>query len=112
MDRGVRQASRQRFLRAVALLGAGLVWLGAPEVRAQTSTGAVLAAPCAACHGAGGASPGAIPAIDKLDAAAMAALLRQFRNAGSEATVMNRIARGYTDAEIDALAQHFATQRR
>ena len=37
--------------------------------------------------------------------------LRSFRSGAVEATVMNRIAKGYTDAEIDALAQYFSTKQ-
>ena len=71
---------------------------------------AVLAASCANCHGPGGASPGSIPSITNLDAAALAERLRDFRSGAIEGTVMNRIAKGYTDAEIDALAQYFSAK--
>lgn len=113
MDLGVRTAFTGTW-RAGAIaagVGAAVTWAGAAS--AQTpAPGAVLAAPCAACHGTGGASPGAIPSIIGLDAAAMAQRMRDLRLAGNEATVMNRIARGYTDAEIAALAQYFSTQKR
>jgi cytochrome c553 len=79
---------------------------------AQAPSAAVLAAPCAACHGPGGISRGAIPSINGLEASVIATKMRSFRTAGSETTVMGRIARGYTDAEIDLLAQYIAAAGR
>lgn len=108
MDRGGRRTAWGRRALAVLLALSGL----SPCAAAQTASGAMLAAPCAACHGPGGASPGAIPSIAGLDAAVLAARMREFRTAGPEVTVMNRIARGYTDAEIELLAQYFAASRR
>ena len=79
---------------------------------AQAPSAAVLAAQCAACHGPGGISPGAIPSINGLEASVIAMKLRGFRAVGGEATVMGRIARGYSDAEIDLIAQYIATAGR
>lgn len=107
MIRGDRRAARGRLALAMLLAQALLV----PGAAAQSTSTAMLAAPCAACHGPGGVSPGAIPSIAGLDAAVLAARMREFRTAGLEVTIMNRIARGYTDAEIDLLAQYFAAKR-
>jgi cytochrome c553 len=79
---------------------------------AQVPTAAVLAAPCAACHGPGGVSRGAIPSINGLEASVIATRMRSFRTSGSETTVMGRIARGYTDDEIDLLAGYIAATGR
>lgn len=78
--------------------------LGAGTGVAQTPNGAVLAGSCAACHGTDGDGSGSIPAIagDNL-----AARMRAMRSAGVEVTIMNRIARGYSDTEIDAIARYF-----
>lgn len=82
-------------------------WAQAPMAPA-----AVLAGSCANCHGPSGVSPGAIPSIDNQDAATMAARLNGFRRGEIEATVMNRIARGFTEAEIEAISQYFASLKR
>jgi sulfide dehydrogenase cytochrome subunit len=71
-----------------------------------------LAAPCSACHGPNGASPGAIPSLNQLDAAAMTERLKSFKSGEIQATVMNRIAKGYSDEEIAALSQYFSTLKR
>lgn len=115
MDRQNRAASGCRGTSPSGILSIGtffLVLATTPPAGAQTPTPAVLAAPCAACHGTEGKSPGEIPSIDRLDAAALAARLRGFRSGEIEATVMNRIANGYTDIEIEALARHFVSLQR
>jgi sulfide dehydrogenase cytochrome subunit len=52
-----------------------------------------------------------MPAIAGRDREELAATMAAFRADGRPATIMNRIARGYTDAEIAALANHFAAVR-
>lgn len=114
MDPKVHTASMAAGARAgviAAVVGVTMIWASA--ACAQTmAPAAVLAAPCAACHGTGGISPGAIPSIAGMAAQVMAARMREFRNAGAEVTIMSRIARGYTDAEFDALGQYFSTLKR
>lgn len=70
----------------------------------------LMAAQCAACHGPGGQSPGAMPSLSGSDAAAFRQRLIAFRDAPAtaSATVMPRLMKGYSDAQIDALAQWFA----
>jgi len=70
-----------------------------------------MAANCAPCHGtAGKAVPGS--AVRKLAGREdVAALLRAFREGRRDSTVMQQIAKGYTDAEIEALGAYFAARR-
>ncbi len=63
---------------------------------------------CLGCHGPGGAGAGAVPGLSGRPAAEIADALRAFRDNGRPGTIMGRIARGYTDAEIAAMAAHFA----
>ena len=58
-----------------------------------------LADACTSCHGVGGHSQGAIPSIGGLDKDTLLAELRAFKAGQGDATIMNRIARGYTDAD-------------
>jgi cytochrome c553 len=37
--------------------------------------------------------------------------MRAFRDGKRPATIMHQIAKGYTDAQIDAVAEHFARQK-
>jgi len=42
----------------------------------------------------------------------MVALLREFRDGKREATIMHQLAKGYSDAQMEMLAQWFAAQER
>ena len=74
--------------------------------------GARLAAPCAGCHGTAGRPPAdsAIPGLAGRDAAELAGLLEAYRSGARASEEMGRIARGYDDAEIAALAAWFAAR--
>lgn len=89
---------------AMALAGPAVAQNAAPDPAAVR----VLAGPCANCHGPDGHSPGAIPSIAGLDAADTLKKLRGFRDGSEPSTVMGRLARGYDDAQLAALAQWFA----
>jgi len=103
-------ARKQRW--SPGLLMAAMVLLPLPAAAGDVVRGAVLAAPCASCHGTDGHSPGAIPSIDLLAMEDMTRALLDFRSGSREATVMNRIARGYDVPEIEAIAAYFAAKSR
>lgn len=70
----------------------------------------VLAGACANCHGTDGRSPGGIPSLAgrPADVLKMQMLAYKSDTPPAGTTIMNRLAKGYSDAEIDALAQHFS----
>lgn len=70
-----------------------------------------LALSCAACHGTDGKSPGAIPTIAGRSAKDIKDALTAFKAGTRPSTVMTRLAKGYTDPEIDALAAYFSKQK-
>ncbi len=53
----------------------------------------------------------AVPAIAGYDRDAFIANWAEFRADERPATIMNRIARGYSDAEVAALADYFSSLR-
>ena len=65
----------------------------------------LLAGSCTACHGTSGAGSGAMPALKGRDAASLSDVMRAFRDGSRPGTVMVRLSKGYTDAEIDALVR-------
>ena len=96
-----------RSMQVVFALTLGL--LAAPALLwAADANPAMLADACAPCHGTDGKSPGAIPALSGKSADYIVQRMLEFKAGAREGTVMNRIAKGYTDAEIAAVAQHFA----
>jgi cytochrome c553 len=86
--------------------------LAVAPAAAQNANPQLLSLSCAGCHGPGGHSPGPIPSIYGRSAPAIAETMRAFRADQRPATVMNRIAKGYSDAEIDALAREIAANWR
>ena len=71
-----------------------------------------LAATCASCHGTDGRAVGeGMPPLAGADAAYLAAQMRAFRGGQRPATVMHQLAKGYSDAQIDALAGYFAARK-
>jgi cytochrome subunit of sulfide dehydrogenase len=72
-----------------------------------------LASACGICHGTSGqaATKDVIP-LAGLPREHIATQMRAFRDGTRPATVMHQIAKGYTDAQIDAMAAWFAAQKR
>lgn len=73
-----------------------------------------LAATCANCHGtAGNAVAGSANASlagrSKDD---IATQLKAFKSGARPATVMHQLAKGYSDAQIEAIAAYFAAQKK
>ena len=71
-----------------------------------------LAANCTGCHGPGGASSGAIPTIAGLERAYIITALQEFKAQTRPATVMHQLAKGYSDQQIEILAEYFSKQKR
>jgi len=64
---------------------------------------------CGGCHGPASEGVGTIPPIARtMGVADFDAAMRQFRSDQRPATIMNRIARGFTDAELAQLSAYFA----
>ncbi|MCF6211080.1 MAG: hypothetical protein L3J88_01345 [Gammaproteobacteria bacterium] len=69
---------------------------------------AMLATPCAGCHGPDGDSPGSIPSLTGLSTDDIISSMKAFKTDQRKGTVMNRIAKGYSDEEIDLMASYFS----
>ena len=120
-----RRAARITVQAGIALL----LICGSSAFGATSLEDKVLAGPCANCHGPDGRSPGAIPSIAGLPEAELKAKLLAFKSegvpAGSTAsstvsssagatagtTIMNRLAKGYTDDQITALSHYYAQMK-
>jgi cytochrome c553 len=82
--------------------------IGAQIVAQGTTRGAVA---CARCHGFDGASDGsgAFPRLDGQSAQYLAQQLRHFGSGARQNALMEPIAKGLKDDEIDAVAQYYAS---
>jgi cytochrome c553 len=79
------------------------------------SAGAVTLAPpgiaaCSNCHPKSGGDAAPKPLAGR-DAAEIVAAMTAFRNGTRPATVMGRIAKGFSDGEIAAIAAWYAAER-
>jgi cytochrome c553 len=88
------------------------VCVQAADAPVSAGQAANMAVNCFSCHGPEGRSPGAIPSLQQLTAANIAALMKQFRSGERPSTVMGRHAKGYSDAEVEALAGYIASLKK
>ena len=71
-----------------------------------------LAASCSACHGTNGhAQPGMI-SLAGTPSQLTVQKMQDFKAGRTSATVMHQLAKGYNDAEINAIAAYFAAQKK
>lgn len=70
-----------------------------------------LAFTCAGCHGTDGSSVGpSSPSIAGMDPEVFIDAMNAYKANEGNSTIMNRIARGYTDKQIEEMAWFFAAQ--
>ena len=92
---------------SAGLIAAALIAVAPVGAQAETS-GRNLALSCFSCHGPAGKSPDTIPAINGKTSAFIVKEMVGFRDGKRKSTVMQRIAKGYSDAEIRAMASYLA----
>ena len=73
-----------------------------------------LAATCANCHGTQGRAieGAAVPGLAGMPATYLVEQLKAFKAGSRPATVMQQLAKGYSDAQIDQVAAYFAAQKK
>ena len=70
-----------------------------------------LARTCNGCHGVGGASvSGPMPSIGGLPRSYLKRVMKQWKYGERSAITMDRILKGFSDDQIDALADYFSRQ--
>ncbi len=98
--------------RLTAIAAIGLL-ASAGAYAADPNLGRNLAATCANCHGTNGkAVPGA--GIDSLAGESKAKLLQKladFKSGDKPASIMHQITKGYTDEQLNLIADYFAAQK-
>ena len=98
-------------INPLLLAGAIALTAGADAVAAEQNLGRDVAANCASCHGTDGRSRGGMPSLAGKDKAYIVQQMKAFRDGTRSSTVMQQLAKGYTDAQIEAAAAYFAAQR-
>jgi len=86
-----------------------------------TLSGAALAVPptpemisfaCAGCHGTNGGSAGlTMPSLASQSKTAIVEAMKKFKSGERPSTVMGRLAKGYSDADFNAMGEFFSKQK-
>lgn len=97
------------MIKFVTVMGAmsALTLLASPAL--AVDRGQVIADTCLACHGGVGAQA-TIPNLSQYPASMVVSQLKAFRDGSRPSTVMIRHAKGYSDADIEALAKYIGVQ--
>ena len=104
-----------KISRPIALIGTFVLAsvLSPNRAWADMASGEVLANTCFSCHGTDGNSLGDMPTIHGKSEQFIIKKLRAHKSgsgSGASSTVMSRIAKGFSDDEIAALAKFFASR--
>jgi cytochrome c553 len=102
------------MIKATSLAIAALACL--PSIQAALAAGPadadrrirLLAATCNTCHGPGGKSLGAVPALAGQDKTYLQTAMHEQKKGERDTTVMRKYMKGFTDDEIAKLADYFS----
>jgi cytochrome c553 len=92
-------------------------WLSALAVLAMSTAAAAIevapagAAACSGCHPVGRSVETSFVRLAGRDPADMLKAMQEFRSGQRPATVMDRIAKGFSDHEVAAIAAWYAAQK-
>ena len=101
-------AMRSRRTRSAACGLAVMTAAGFASGPASAADPQLVASSCSGCHTTSDKLTTAIPRIRGLPEAVLLEAMRAFRAGQRPGTVMDRIAKGFTDDEIKQLAAYFA----
>jgi len=93
-----------RLLVAGLMVCASSAFATAPEPPPGASA-------CSGCHPASAGRRTGVPSLAGRDPADIVAAMQAFRSGQRAATVMDRIAKGFSDAEVEAIAAWYADRR-
>jgi len=112
-DGGKSRASRASATTIAAFAAtiacAGILALTAPALAASPAPPG--ASSCTGCHPASAGVDTPVPRLAGRSAAEIVQQMQAFRSGQQSATVMDRLAKGFSDAEIQAIAAWYAAQK-
>ena len=82
----------------------------APIAALATTNAAYLASSCANCHGSQGNAKDSMMGLAGLKADYIVEQMKAFKEGKRPASIMHQLSKGYTDAQIVAIAGYFAAQ--
>jgi sulfide dehydrogenase cytochrome subunit len=85
-----------------------LAWAAQATAQTGAATPETIVRNCFVCHGPEGVNPGPIPRLNGLAQDYIELSLLQFKTDKRPGTIMNRIAKGFTDDQIRGIARQMA----
>ena len=95
----------------LAALGISAGLAHAQDADANARAARSLAANCANCHGTTGTAQGAMPSLAGQQKAFIVDQMKAFRDGKRTATIMHQLAKGYSDQQVELIADHFSRQK-
>ena len=95
--------------RIITVMAGASLWI-VPAI-AQSPSPPPGAASCGGCHPANPSAATPVPRLEGRGATELVSLMQGFRSGQQAATVMDRIAKGYSEPEIQSIADWYARQR-
>ena len=92
------------------VIGVALAGALFPPASVGEVSHSMLGNTCAGCHGTNGHSAEPMPIIAGLPDRYMADTMKSYRSGKRPSTIMGRLARGYSDEEIESMSGFFAAQ--
>jgi cytochrome c553 len=95
-------------MRSIVAAAIGFASIAAATVASAEPPGA---AACSGCHPSSARADSPVARLAGRDRAEIVKAMHEFQSGQRSATVMDRIAKGFTDPEIEAIAAWFASQK-
>jgi cytochrome subunit of sulfide dehydrogenase len=99
-----------KVARAAIIIALSAV--AAPAIAQGASQGSYLAANCANCHGTAGAAAQGMPSLAGLPRETLIQQMQAFKAGTRPATIMHQLSKGYTDQQIEQIADYLSKQPR
>lgn len=96
---------RSRIL-AAGIAATMIVLFAGSNAHADATEGALATASCYACHNAGGSNT---PTLVGYPPELIVSQMKAFRDGTRPGTIMNRLAKGYTDEQIEAMGRYWSS---
>ncbi len=99
-------------LKAGPLMAGLLLGIASSQGLAADASGEAVGVTCSGCHGTDGVSKGSAPSLAGLPAKHLAQALMDFKSGKRPGSIMPRIAKGYSEAEMHNVGKYFAAMKK